>query len=155
MKYIDTSAFVKYYVFEEFEKGSDKIKKLIDIAKAGNEKLISSILLIPECISAFDKRKRRGLLTREDFDELLAIFVDDLKELVNSDGIVIEGINSFAIIFSVDYVIKHSLAVNDASHLYSALLNKNEIEQFISADENLLKAAKLEGFNVSNPEESL
>ena len=155
MKYIDTSAFVKYYSNEDSEKGSNKIKELINRAKEGNEKLISSILLIPECISAFDKRKRKGLLAKEDFNELLAIFVGDLKELVKSNSLVIEGINSFAIMFSVDYVIKHSLAVNDATHLYSALLNKSEIEQFISADGNLLKAAKLEGFSVFNPEESL
>ena len=54
MKYIDSSAFVKYYANEDSEKGSDKVKELIDKAKEGDEKLISSVLLIPECISSFD-----------------------------------------------------------------------------------------------------
>ena len=38
MKYLDTSAFVKYYL--EKEKGFEKISKLIEEAKAGKEGLI-------------------------------------------------------------------------------------------------------------------
>lgn len=42
MKYIDTSAFVKYYRREE--EGSEKIKTLIDNSKEVNEQLMSSFL---------------------------------------------------------------------------------------------------------------
>jgi len=153
MKYVDSSAFVKYYANEDSEKGSNKVKELIDKAKRGNEKLISSVLLIPECVSSFDKWKRQRLLTKEEVNERLAIFVEDLKELVSNNGLVIEGINTFAVVFCIDYIVKHSLAVNDSFHLYSALLNKNEIEQFVCSDKMLLEAAKKEGLEVFNPEE--
>ena len=39
MKYIDSSAFVKYYSEESSEKGSDKVKEIIDRAKEGKETL--------------------------------------------------------------------------------------------------------------------
>ncbi len=154
MKYIDTSSFVKYYSNEESEKGSNKLRELIDKAKQGNEKLLASVLLIPECVSSFDKWKRQKLLTKEEFNERLALFIEDLKELANNNGLTIEGINSIALIFSIDYIAKHSLSVNDALHLYSALLNKNEIRQFVCSDRNLCEAAKKEGFEVLNPEEN-
>ena len=43
MNYLDTSALVKFYGKEEFEKGFAKVKDLVEQAKAGNETLIYSI----------------------------------------------------------------------------------------------------------------
>lgn len=33
MKYVDSSAFVKYYSDESVEKGADKVKEIVDSAK--------------------------------------------------------------------------------------------------------------------------
>lgn len=154
MKYLDSSAFVKYYSQEYHEKGYTKIKELVNNAKDKKEIILSSIILIPETISAFDKWKRLKLLNEEDFDELLGIFINDLKELSNKSAVILESINNFTVFFSIDSIIKHSLSFNDALHLYNALLNKDKITQFISSDKNLCKAAKAEGLNVFNPEEN-
>lgn len=51
MKYIDSSAFVKYYSENSVEKGADKVRELIDSAKIGKEIFVSSVLLIGEVIS--------------------------------------------------------------------------------------------------------
>ena len=153
MKYIDTSAFVKYYSGEGSEKGADFIRELIDRTKSGEEKLISSILLIGETVSVFDKWVRLKLLTKQDFFEILSAFLNDTKELVNNGSMVFEEINSFMVISSLDYIVKHGLTVNHSFHLYTALLNKNRIEEFICSDNNLIRAAKLEGLNILNPED--
>lgn len=63
MKYLDTSAFVKYY-FEK-EKGFEKISGLIEEAKVGKESLISSIFVVGEAISVFDKWVRLKLISEQ------------------------------------------------------------------------------------------
>ena len=160
MRYLDTSAFIKYYSNEESEKGADKIKSIIDDAKKSDEDnkeskeiLISSILLIGESISVFDKWLRLKLITKEEFNELLSVFLSDIKVLLNNKTLIFEELNSFMAVFCTDYIIKHNLTLNDSLHLYAALLNKSELYDFICADKNLINAAKKEGLNVSNPEE--
>ena len=51
MRYIDTSAFVNYYSDEKSESGSTKIVRLIDDAKTGKEKLLSSFFMIGEVLT--------------------------------------------------------------------------------------------------------
>ena len=150
MKYIDSSAFVKYY---STEKGSEKVNAIIDRAKDGKEKLISSILLIGEVISAFDKMFRQKLITKEEFMTSVKDFINDINELTEKTAIILEDVYSMNMIFAVDYIINYHLTVNDALHLYTALVNKKKIEKFISSDKNLNNAATKEGMSVFNPEE--
>jgi len=150
MKYIDSSAFVKYY---SVEKGSDKVNSIIDKAKEGKEKLISSILLIGEVVSAFDKMFRQKLITKEEFMISVKDFINDINELTEKNAIILEDIDSMDMTFAVDYIVNHHLTVNDALHLYSALVNKKKIEKFVSSDKNLNNAAKKEGLSVFDPEE--
>ena len=150
MKYIDSSAFVKYY---SAEKGSDKVNVIIDKAKDGKEKLLSSILLIGEVISAFDKMFRQKLITKEELMISVKDFINDINELTERNSIILEDIDSMDMKFAVDYIVNHHLTVNDALHLYAALVNKKKIERFVSSDRNLNNAAKKEGLNVFNHEE--
>ncbi|MBI4020487.1 MAG: type II toxin-antitoxin system VapC family toxin [Candidatus Aenigmarchaeota archaeon] len=152
MKYIDTSAFVKYYSEEYAEKGSDRIKEILGRAKQGNEVLISSVILIPEATSVFDKWARLKLLSREDFRELFSIFISDLKQLMESKGLVIIDIDSSLVLNSIEYIVRHSLAFGDSVHLFTALSNMEGIEEFICSDNALIYAAKKEGLIVWNPE---
>ncbi len=153
MYYIDTSAFIKEYANEELEKGSEKIKHIIEQAKQGDITLLSSILLIPEAISIFDKWKRRNIISEIDFITLISEFIKDVNELINSRGLIFQEANTQIFIYIAQYIIKHGLTTNDAIHLYSALLNKETIEQFICSDTNLNQAAHTEGFKIFNPEE--
>jgi len=63
IRYIDTSAFVKYYGKPEFEKGVEKVEIMINEAREGDCILISSILMTGEAVSAFDSKsaKKEGL----------------------------------------------------------------------------------------------
>lgn len=145
MKYIDTSALVKYYGNPEFEKGIDKITDLIEKAKQGKEVLVTSIFTIGEAVSVFDRWIRIKAITEEEFSKIIARFLVDIEKLNNAGGLIIESINPLSIIFSIDHIIKHHIPINDSLHLYTALTLKHEIEQFISSDEMQLNAAKKEG----------
>lgn len=152
MKYIDTSALIKYYGNSNFEKGIKEITDLINKAKKGEEILITSIFTIAEAISAFDRWVRIKAITPEDLSKVISKFLIDIEELINKGGLVIESINPLSIVFSIDYIIKHHITINDSLHLYTALTTQLSIDEFISSDEMQLNAAKKEGFNIWNPE---
>lgn len=154
MKYIDTSAFVKYYSSESTEKGAEQIKKLVDNAKTGEGTLLSSVLLIGETVSVFDKWLRLKRITNEGLDKATGKFITDVRELTENGNLMLEPISAFNSLFSVDYILKHHLTVNDALHLYAALLHKGKIGTFICSDKNLLKAAEKEGLKTMNPEDN-
>jgi len=150
MKYIDTSAFVKHYRKEEL--GSDIINKLMDDSKEKNSQLISSFIVVGEIISVFDKWVRYKFITKQECDELVRIFLKEIKQLTDNEVLILESVSNSMITMSVELIIKHHLSLNDALHLYTALGNKNLIQEFVCSDDSLLKAAKSEGFEVLNPE---
>ncbi len=151
MKYIDTSAFVKYYGNPKFEKGVLQMSDLFENAKSGKEILITSIFTIGEIISVFDRWVRIKAITNEDFIKILIRLVSDLEELINLKSLVVDGINSEMVSHSFEYIPKYHISINDSLHLYTALSNKN-IKEFFSSDENLNKAATNEGLDVINPD---
>lgn len=150
MKYIDTSAFVKYYL--EKEKGFEKISKLIDKAKSGKENLTSSFFVIGGAISVFDKWIRLKLIIQEELDAVIKRFLADIKQMTDSGALILEPISTTPIIYCLEIITKHHIPINDAIHLYTALANKSLIKQFVCSDEILIKAAKAEGLEVFNPE---
>ncbi len=152
MKYIDTSAFVKYYGSEELERGADKVIRLVDDARQGKEVLVSSIFMVGEAVSAFDRWVRIKAISERELGKISARFLKDIKELSESGALILETINPLFIMFSIDFIIKHHIPINDAIHLYTALTYKPDITEFVCSDVNLLKAARKEGLKVFNPE---
>ena len=151
MKYLDTSAFVKHYRAKE--EGSDLINKLIEDAKAGKEQLVSSFIIIGEIISVFDKWTRLKFISKEECDELVKIFLREIKELSDAEILILEHVSTSTITNCIDLITKHHLSLNDSIHLFTALGNKTLIDTFVCSDEVLIKAAKKEGFSIINPEE--
>lgn len=152
MNYIDTSSFVKYYRYEADEKGANEIIKLIEGAKKGKVMLISSFLLIGECVSVFDKWVRYKFISSGESNRTIKKFIRDMQELSNNGMFILEPVSTSTITNCLDLITKHHLSINDAIHLYAALSNKILIEQFICSDDILIKAAEKEGFSVINPE---
>lgn len=151
-RYIDTSAFVKYYGKPGFEKGIKEVEVLFDRARKGEDVLVSSIFMVGEAVSVFDRWVRIKAVTEEEFDKVLGRFLLDVKELNERGALVLETVNSLIITFSIEYVIRHHIPINDAIHLYTALTWRPEIEEMVCSDESLLRAAKAEGLNTLNPE---
>ncbi|WP_456474260.1 type II toxin-antitoxin system VapC family toxin [Candidatus Pyrohabitans sp.] len=152
MKYIDTSAFVKYYGNPEFERGIEEVEVLFGRAREGEDVLVSSILMVGETISVFDRWIRIKAITKDEFDKILGRFVMDVKELSETGALIMETISPLFITFSIEYIIKHHIPINDAVHLYTALTWMPEVDEFVCCDENLLRAARAEGLNTFNPE---
>jgi predicted nucleic acid-binding protein len=153
MKYVDTSAFVKYYADESFEKGAEEIQNIIDKAKAGKEKLTSSILLVGETVSVFDRWFRLSVISKLERDKLVSKFFTDLNELIDSGGLVLDPLTSLSVTNSIELILKHHVAINDALHLYSLLTRRTTISMFICSDVHLIKAAKSEEIITLNPGE--
>ena len=78
------------------------------------------------------------LLTKEQTAEIISEFVNDVKGFTDADAIIIEDVNSIIMISSIDYIVKYHLTVNDSLHLYTALLHKGKVEEFISSDNRLM-----------------
>lgn len=138
MKYIDTSAFVKYYADESAEKGAAIISRLLDGAKKEEEKFVSSILLIGEIVSVFDKWLRLKRITETERGKLVGDFINDIRSMTENESLQLEPVGTLNSLLSVDYILKHHLTVNDALHLCAALSHKHEIEEFICSDNSLL-----------------
>jgi len=153
MKYIDTSAFVKYYGNEEFEKGSDKITELIEKAKIGEEVLVSSVFMLGEAVSVFDRWVRLRLITEEESQKIISQFLEDIKELSDVRGLILEPVDTILIMFSMSFVVKYHIPINDAIHLYSAVTSTLGVKEFICSDKMLNRAAVEEGFEIFDPEE--
>jgi predicted nucleic acid-binding protein len=154
MKYIDTSAFVKYYADESLEKGASEIQIIIEDAKNGKEKLTSSILLVGETVSVFDRWLRLNLINKLERDKLVSQFFDDLNELLDTGGLILDPLSSLSVTNSIDLILAHHVAINDALHLHSLLSRRSSITTFICSDEHLLKAAEAENVITWNPEKT-
>lgn len=153
MKYIDTSAFVKHFGDPEVEKGCEKVSDIISEAKRGDLVLISSFLMIGEAISVFDKWVRREYIAKEELDKVLAEFFGVVEELSEKSGSILTDVDTLDVAFSIEYVLKHNIPINDAIHLYAALARKPSVDEFICSDENLKRAAEDEEFKTFDPEE--
>lgn len=151
MEYIDSSAFVKYYAEEDFEAGAEKVQKLINDAKRGKVVLKSSVILVGECVSAFDRWLRMGIFDEEKFNKVITEFLKDVAELRNKKSLVLDDISTPVVINCVGYVISHHLSLNDAIHLYTTISDAKGITRFVCADKNLIVAAQREGFEIFDP----
>jgi predicted nucleic acid-binding protein len=152
IRYIDTSAFVKYYGKPEFEKGSAKVENMVNEAREGESILISSVLMIGEAVSVFDRWVRIKLIDAREFEKIFGRFLLEVEELIERGSLILETINPSFISSSIELIIRHHIPINDAIHLYTALNWRPEIKEFVCSDENLLRSAKKEGLNVLNPE---
>ncbi len=151
--YLDTSALVKYYSDESLEPGCAYINQLLDRAKKGQEKLVSSILLVGETISVFDKWARRGWISEEERYSLVALFFQDIQLLVQKEALILEPISPEQSVLSITSILTHHLTLHDAIHLHTALSFPEKIILFVCSDKNLCDAAKKEGFVIIDPEE--
>src|SRR3989338_578933 len=153
MKYIDSSVFGKYYAEESLEKGADRVRAEIEKARRGEETLVSSILLLGEVVSIFDKWYRRHLITEAELYEQLLCFAEDLRELMDNGALILEPISPLIFISSVRFITQYHISVGDAIHLYTALMYLPRNEEFLCSDKNLNLAAREERFLVKDPEE--
>jgi uncharacterized protein len=127
---VDSSALAKRYIFEN---GSRKINSTLKDAS----ELALCIILIPEIISALNRRVRENFLTMELYRDVKHQFMNDIN-----DAIVLQ-LNPDVTARSVKLLEKYVLRSMDALHIACAL--EWEADLFVTADKRQLTAAKKEG----------
>jgi predicted nucleic acid-binding protein len=136
LAYFDTSAVVKRYVAEP---GSDAVRRLLR-----NHRVVSSVLLRLESVSAVRRRHAEGQLTDTQQRRLLRrIEADDASwELVPIGDDVVEGARRL--------LLAHPLRTLDAILLASASLVAAEgvPMPFVTADHRQADAGRLAGLEV-------
>ncbi len=144
--YLNSSALVKRYVTEA---GSGWGRALCD--DAATAVFISELALV-EVGSAFARRCRRGEITGEERQDYLDLFIHDCAtsyHLIPAERPTVER--------GLDLTQKHFLRGYDAVHLASALIANDVLTvaglpplTFVSADGDLLDAARAEGLSTEN-----
>ncbi len=130
---MDSSAFAKRYVREE---GSEKANELLQ----ETSQLALSILVIPEIISALNRRTRENVISADEYQFIKIEFMRDI------DDTLLLRLNTAVINTSVKLLENNQLRAIDALHIACAIKWKAEL--FATADKKQLKAAESEGLPV-------
>jgi predicted nucleic acid-binding protein len=148
--YLDASAFAKHYLIEP---GSRWINELLQ--RTTSDRFVSSELATVEVVSAIaraEREKRIGVSLRN------SLAAHSLEEARRVAGLV--GLSQQILGHASQLVLRYPLRAYDAAHLATALRILGEslllglpAPIFVSADENLLAAARAEGLVAENPNE--
>jgi predicted nucleic acid-binding protein len=126
----DSSALAKRYVLEE---GSDKVDQFLQNAS----QLGVCTILIPEIISALNRRRREHVLSADDYRIIKKQLMEDVH-----DAVVLQ-ITPAVISRSVNLLETNALRAMDAMHIACALEWQADI--FVTADRRQYQAAKNAG----------
>jgi predicted nucleic acid-binding protein len=145
--YFDTSALVKRYITEL---GSDWVSALLEDQSST---VFTSHLTVIEGVCTFARRQREGMLSSEDFHELVTVFDYDFAyhyNILDVEPVVIETARQLAT--------RHPLRAYDAVQLATVwLLNQDLLRTnkppitFVCADDRLLAIAQTEELLTDNP----
>ncbi|MBI5668285.1 MAG: type II toxin-antitoxin system VapC family toxin [Chloroflexi bacterium] len=142
--FVDTSALAKRYVVEA---GSTWVQSWTEPA-AGHIIVICDITPV-EMFSLLIRRQNERTLTAESVARLQTDFLVH----VENDYLVVE-LDSDLCVQARDLVHRHRIRALNAIQLASAIRGVQTLQEsihFVSADENLLRAAASEGFITDNP----
>jgi predicted nucleic acid-binding protein len=150
MYYLDASAIVKRYLRES---GSRWVTELWEQVDADS---LSSVELVDvEVVCALSRAQREGRIGMGRRNQAAALFVLEAKRLLDRIPLsadVVQGAHRLAL--------RHPLRAYDALHLATALKLAGRLMWsglpapiFVSADGNLLAAARAEGLAAENPNE--
>jgi len=145
--YFDSSGIAKRYATET---GSGWVRSVV--AEDENTTIIAEIGTV-EVAAAFAKMQRKGRIAIEERDKYLRLFLRDADKQYE-----VVPLNSGIIRAAISLTQRHKLRGYDAVHLATALSVNAELLRkqlppltFVSADEDLLKAAGADGLVTENP----
>jgi predicted nucleic acid-binding protein len=148
--FIDSSAVVKHY---HPEQGSDEVNRILNDK---NSRFYISRLAVVEVHRALAGKARSNLISASELEELRHHFYGDLR----ARRFRVKRFYDFHFHAAVRLVLKHGpvsgtplLRSLDALHLAVALdvRQREGLDFFICADNNLCDAAEAEGLQVLNP----
>lgn len=134
--FLDSSALVKHY---HQESGSSAVNGLFD----GNNRLFISRLALVEVHSAFSRLVREGILTEQDFLNVIARMESD----VSAGTLTVTAVSSQRLEAASGILRTHGVTINirtlDAIQLANALALhvRSSIAAFVASDKKLLDSA--------------
>jgi predicted nucleic acid-binding protein len=123
---VDTSSFAKRYIQEA---GSEQLDEFLQQAS----ELAVCVILVPELISALNRRLREGALTREQYKRAKKYLLNDVR-----DAIVLQ-LTPSVISRSVSLMENSVLRAMDALHVACALEWKADL--FVTSDKRQFESA--------------
>jgi uncharacterized protein len=142
--FLESTAFVKLFVQEP---GTDALIRLMETVE-DNRKLIAASAPL-EVYSAIRRRARAGAISAEDVSSALDILRVEAARMVQ------EPLNPAVLEAARQLVDRTELRWPEAIQLGAAIVAREMFQGteiiFVSASQNLLDAAKSEGFNTLNP----
>lgn len=146
--YLDASALVKYYLLES---GSQWINELLEHSLF--DRFFGIELITVEIMSAINRaqrEKRIGQALKEKLTNRVWADARTKPEIIRVHSSIVDR--------AIQLTLTHPLRAYDAVHLSAALELRLTLTQaglpapiFVSADENLLAAARAEGLAAENP----
>ncbi|RLI78906.1 hypothetical protein DRP07_10620 [Archaeoglobales archaeon] len=146
--YLDTSAYLKEF---SQETGSETIFKIFSACEKGEIVIVTSQWTLSESIAAVDRKQRRGEISLDERDAVVATVLDKTMKLVRKDSLVLVPVTSQLVKTSWRIILERHVSADDSIHLLSALVTLSEI--FVAADDYLIERAKEEGFDSYDVEE--
>ena len=144
--YLDTSALVKLYITE---RGSERMDELT--SGDANYSLATCAITQVEFHSALDRRRRMDDLDEDEAERAVERFNMRFRS-----AFFRHAVDDQTLDLACALVHRHALRAYDAVQLAACLfilrLRSRETLTFVSADRNLLTAARAEGLAVLNPE---
>jgi len=145
--FFDSSAIVKRYATEI---GSHWVRSVV--AEPENMVVIAEIGTV-EVAAAFARMQRSGRITIEERNKYLRLFLRDAAKQYK-----VASLNSRIVRAAINLTQSYKLRGYDAIQLATALaVDANLVQKelpplvFVSADEDLVKAARAEGLSAENP----
>lgn len=148
--YLDASAIVKRYLREA---GSHWVSGLVQQAKESS--LFSSELVTVEVVCALSRAQRAGRIGIRKRNQATRLFLTEAERFLDRIPASTE-----ILLNASELALRHPLRAYDAVHLATALAVTSRLLRhglpapiFISADENLVAAARAEGLIAEDPKE--
>lgn len=148
--YFDASAFAKHYLIEP---GSQWINKLLQ--RTAQDRFVSTELIGVEVVCAIARAEREKRISIALRNGLAARALEENRSLLK-----LTGVSHQVLTQASQLALRHTLRAYDAIHLATALRILSETlllelpaPTFISADNNLLAAARAAGLTAENPNE--
>jgi len=144
--FLDSSAIVKYYYTED---GSAWVRRIINDE---TNVCLASVIAVAEIAAAFAQIQRHTPLGKKRMNEMYLRFRGDLREGLFLARALDEDVLNLA----ADLALRRTLKGYDAVQVASAVLVRETLTDpdliFISGDQQMLRAARAEGFVTEDPE---
>jgi predicted nucleic acid-binding protein len=145
--YLDTSAIVKRYIEEQ---GSELLDNLYSRAEMGALKLSFSIWNVGELIGALDQHLTRKVISERQFKTSVRDFVAESMKLFRLGHLDMRS--PTAEIFADTWRLIFSSHIYEADAIQIATAKTLKCDLFLSADAELIKAAKQTNLEAANIE---